>query len=98
MNISTNMPDKAILQNTSRNLKGLNAFLLTPTGKDEAIDEARLCGLADEVIAGSADILTLFGSTGSIGSFTEDERKRAAEVLIKHVNGRVPVVIGTGAV
>jgi 4-hydroxy-tetrahydrodipicolinate synthase len=78
-------------------LGGLLAFLITPTSSDETIDETRLCELADDVIAGGADVLTLFGSTGSIGSFAETERKRAAEVLIKHVKGRVPVMVGTGA-
>jgi 4-hydroxy-tetrahydrodipicolinate synthase len=81
-----------------RSVGGLLTFLVTPLTKDQSIDERRLCSLADEQIAAGVDTLTLFGSTGAIGSFTEEERKRAAEVLVKHVAGRIPVMIGTGAI
>jgi len=81
-----------------REVGGLLTFLVTPIAKDQSIDERRLCSLADEQIQAGADTLTLFGSTGAIGSFTEDERKRAAEALVKHVAGRVPVMLGTGAI
>jgi 4-hydroxy-tetrahydrodipicolinate synthase len=57
-----------------------------------------LCGLADEQIAAVTDGVALFGSTGAVGSFAEEERRRAAEALVYHVAGRVPVMIGTGAI
>jgi 4-hydroxy-tetrahydrodipicolinate synthase len=97
MNIAQTQNTGSTVRASHPKLGGLLAFLITPTSSDESIDETRLCELADDVIAGGADALTLFGSTGSIGSFTEIERKRAAEVLIKHVKGRVPVMVGTGA-
>jgi len=78
-------------------LRGLLTFLVTPTKADGAIDGDRLCGLADEQIAAGVDGLTLFGSTGAIGSFTEAERRVAAETLVRHVAGRATVTIGTGA-
>ncbi len=81
----------------TKDMHGVVSFLLTPTTADGSIDGARLCSLADEQIAAGIDGLTLFGSTGAIGSFTEDERRGAAEVLVRHVAGRVPVMIGTGA-
>lgn len=77
--------------------KGLLTFVLTPTKADGAIDGDRLCRLADEQIAAGVNGLTLFGSTGAIGSFAEPERKEAAEILVRHVKRRVPVMIGTGA-
>ncbi|TXL78783.1 dihydrodipicolinate synthase family protein [Vineibacter terrae] len=81
----------------TKDMNGVVSFLLTPTTADGSIDGERLCRLADEQIAAGIDGLTLFGSTGAIGSFTEDERRGAAEVLVRHVAGRVPVMIGTGA-
>ncbi len=78
--------------------RGLLTFLVTPTTADGSIDAVRLCSLADEQIAAGVDGLTLFGSTGAIGSFAEDERRAAAEALVRHVAGRVPVMIGTGAI
>ena len=82
----------------ARDLRGLLTFLVTPTTADGSIDADRLCSLADEQMAAGVDGLTLFGSTGAIGSFAEDERRVAAEVLVRHVAGRVPVMIGTGAI
>jgi 4-hydroxy-tetrahydrodipicolinate synthase len=78
--------------------RGLLTFVLTPTKADGAIDGERLCRLADEQIAAGVNGLTLFGSTGAIGSFAEPERKEAAEILVRHVKGRVPVMVGTGAI
>jgi len=82
----------------TKTITGVVSFLLTPTTADGSIDGARLCSLADEQIAAGVDGLTLFGSTGAIGSFAEDERRMAAEVLVRHVAGRVPVMVGTGAI
>ncbi|WP_394836586.1 dihydrodipicolinate synthase family protein [Pendulispora rubella] len=77
--------------------EGLVAFSVTPTRPDESIDEDRLCAHIDTLIAAGVDGIAIFGSTGSIGSFSEAERRRVAEVTTKHVGRRVPVAIGTGA-
>jgi len=78
-------------------MQGLIAFSITPLAADESLDEARLCSHLDALIAGGVDGITLFGSTGAIGSFSEDERRRVVEVALPHVAGRVPVMVGTGA-
>jgi 4-hydroxy-tetrahydrodipicolinate synthase len=83
--------------NRTREIKGLIAFSVTPLRADESVDEDRFCSHVDELIAAGVDGIALFGSTGSIGSFTEAERRRVAEVVTRHVNGRVAVAIGTGA-
>lgn len=78
--------------------RGVFAYPLTPTTADGAkVDEGRLRELIDEFIgAGSAGIVVL-GSTGAIGSFTEAERRTIAECAAKHIKGRVPLLLGTGA-
>ena len=82
----------------SKKFRGLNAFLVTPTTEDgERIDEARLRSLIDEQIAAGVDGVTVFGSTGANGSFTEEERKRVIAIAAEHVVGRVPVIAGTGS-
>ncbi|WP_394846952.1 dihydrodipicolinate synthase family protein [Pendulispora brunnea] len=78
--------------------QGLVAFSVTPTRPDESIDEDRWCTHIDTLIEAGVDGVAIFGSTGSIGSFTEAERRRVAEVITKHVARRVPVAIGTGAI
>lgn len=80
----------------SRAIEGVIAFSITPT-KNDRIDEDRLCSHMDDLIRGGVNAITLFGSTGGVGSFSEDERKSAAERAIAHVAGRVPVLVGTGA-
>lgn len=81
----------------TRECKGLFTFLATPTRHDGSIDLARLNEIADDQIAAGVDGVTLFGSTGGIGLFAEEERKEAAASLVEHVAGRVPVMVGTGA-
>ena len=41
--------------------------------------------------------IAILGSTGSNGSFTEKEREELIKVGTKHINGRVPVMAGTGS-
>ena len=82
----------------ARAFQGLVAFSVTPTRPDETIDEDRFCAHIDTLLEAGVDGIALFGSTGSIGSFTEAERRRVAEVITKHVARRVPVAIGTGAI
>ena len=78
--------------------RGLFTFLVTPLSEDgERLDEARLRSLIDEQIAAGVDGLTVFGSTGANGSFTDEERKRVIAVAVEHTAGRVPLVAGTGS-
>ena len=82
----------------SARFRGLFAFLVTPTSGDgEAVDEGRLRALIDLHIEAGMHGLTVFGSTGAIGSFSEEERRRVVAVAARHVAGRVPLVAGTGA-
>jgi 4-hydroxy-tetrahydrodipicolinate synthase len=86
------------MKDISRKFRGLNAFLVTPTSEDgERINETRLRSLIDEQIAAGVDGVTVFGSTGANGSFTEEERKRVIGIAVEHVAGRVPVIAGTGS-
>src|SRR5271165_4382863 len=75
------------------------AFIVTPTSNDgETIDEGRLREAIDYQIAHGVHGLTVFGSTGGIGSFSELERRRVIEVAAKHIDGRVRFLPGTGSI
>jgi 4-hydroxy-tetrahydrodipicolinate synthase len=79
--------------------KGVFAFIVTPTNNDgEAIDEGRLRAAIDYQIAHGVHGLTVFGSTGGMGSFSESERQRVIEVAAKHIDGRVRFLPGTGSI
>ena len=78
--------------------RGVFAYPLTPTKDDGAsVDEARLCELIDEFIDAGARGIVVLGSTGAIGSFSEDERKSLAKTAARHMAGRIPLFVGTGA-
>lgn len=78
--------------------RGVVAYPVTPTKNSGAeVDEARLGSLITTLVESGVHGITVVGSTGAFGSFTESERERIAEVAIATVAGRVPVFVGTGA-
>lgn len=82
----------------SPEFRGVFAYPLTPTRDDGAkVDEKRLCELIDEFLEAGCDGIVVLGSTGAIGSFSEEERKSLAKAAAKHIDGRVPLIVGTGA-
>lgn len=83
---------------TIRYFSGVYAFNVTPSLNDgESIDEVGLRRYIDYQIEAGVDGLTFFGSTGGIGLFTEEERKKVAKIAVEQAAGRVPVIFGIGA-
>ena len=81
-----------------KRLRGVFSFTATPTRDDGAtIDLDRLRSHLDWQIENGVHGICVLGSTGSNGSFTETERQDLIKTTIKHVNGRVPVMAGTGS-
>ncbi|OXS79071.1 dihydrodipicolinate synthase family protein [Domibacillus enclensis] len=50
----------------------------------------------DELLSRQVDGLLLMGSSGEFSSLTIEERKLYVREMIKHINGRVPVMVGVG--
>lgn len=83
---------------SAKRLRGIIGYPVTPMKDDgKEIDENRLRRLLEFLIRGGVHALAVLGSTGSIGSFSEEERRRIAEVTVEHVKGRLPVYVGTGS-
>ena len=84
---------------TTGKFRGVYAFNATPL-KDggDAIDMDGLRGLAEFVVEHGVHGVVVFGSTGSNGSFTSQERLAAAKAAVEQVNGRVPVLSGIGSI
>ncbi|MDI4239000.1 dihydrodipicolinate synthase family protein [Bradyrhizobium sp. Arg237L] len=79
--------------------QGVSAFIVTPTKDDgEALDLAALKRFIDFQIDSGVDGITVFGSTGGIGSFSEQERQQVIETAARHINGRVVLTAGTGSI
>ncbi len=87
------------MKSAAHKFTGVSAFIVTPTKDDgETIDLAALKRFIDFQIENGVDGITVFGSTGGIGSFSEQERQQVIETAAKHINGRVPLTAGTGAI
>jgi 4-hydroxy-tetrahydrodipicolinate synthase len=86
------------MKKIAKNFYGISAFLLTPTKDDgDALDLDALKKLIDLQLECGVESVTVLGSTGGIGSFTEAERRQVTETAAKHINGRVKLIVGTGS-
>ena len=76
--------------------KGVIPALVTPFTKKYEVDEKALKHLLDFVIESGVTSVFPCATTGEFTSMTAEERKRVAEITVDHVNGKVPVITGTG--
>ena len=82
-----------------KGLRGVFSFTATPMRDDGAtIDLDRLRSHLDWQTENGVHGIAVLGSTGSNGSFSEKEREELIRVTVKHVNGRLPVMAGTGSI
>jgi 4-hydroxy-tetrahydrodipicolinate synthase len=81
---------------TDSKIRGVVPILVTPFDENGTIDEASLKNLIDfNIEAGVHGLGVALGS--EIFKFNEAERDLLARAVVKHVAGRVPVIINTGA-
>jgi len=78
--------------------EGILPALVTPfTDDGKTVDGEKLRFLVNHCIELGVHGVVPCGTTGEFVNMTEEERKRVIEVVVDEVNGRVPVVAGTGA-
>lgn len=78
-------------------LSGLSAFPITPSDASGRVDTAALRGLIARLAAAKVDSIGLLGSTGTAIYLSRAERRRAVEATLDEAAGRIPVVVGIGA-
>ncbi len=78
-------------------LQGVFSVLPTPFHGDDALDLDSLRRVIDLFIGCGVNGLTALGVTSEVARLTDRERRIVLETVITHVNGRVPVVVGTTA-
>lgn len=76
---------------------GIFPALLTPFTSDGEVDEAALRRLVDRMVEAGANGLYLCGSTGEGLLLREAERQMVAEIVIEHIDRRIPAIIHVGA-
>lgn len=79
-------------------LKGVIPPIVTPVDADENVDESGLKKVIDYVIDGGVHGVFVLGSNGEFYAFDFENQKRAVEITVQHVNGRVPVYAGASAI
>ncbi|SJM34684.1 hypothetical protein BQ8482_490023 [Mesorhizobium delmotii] len=78
-------------------LSGLSAFPITPTDSDGVVDVLALRKLIARLCAAKVDSIGLLGSTGTYMYLSRAERRRAICEALDETRGRVPLVVGVGA-
>ena len=77
--------------------KGSGVALITPFKTNGEIDYNTLNNLIDFQIENSTDSIIICGTTGESATLTELEHVKCIEACVNHVNGRIPVIAGTGS-
>ena len=81
---------------TSPLFRGTATALVTPFTADDTFDAFAFRHLIDHQIEGGVEALLVLGTTGENSTVSDAERERIVETAIAHVDGRVPVIVGTG--
>ena len=77
--------------------EGSFVALVTPFKDDESLDEAKLKELIEFQINGGTNGIVPCGTTGESPALSAEEHSRVVDLTIETVNGRVPVIAGTGS-
>jgi 4-hydroxy-tetrahydrodipicolinate synthase len=75
---------------------GAATALVTPLDR-EGIVYDQFARLIDWQIESGIDALVVCGTTGEASTLTDEEHRAAISFAVKHVDGRVPVIAGTGS-
>lgn len=75
---------------------GSGVAIVTPFTKD-AVDLDAFGRLIDFQLANGTDAVIVCGTTGEASTMTYGERMRTIEYCVERINGRVPVIAGSGS-
>ncbi len=77
--------------------KGSGVALITPFKKNLKVDYNSLYSLIDYQLNNSTDAIIICGTTGEAPTLTDYEHLKVIEKCIDKVNGKIPVIAGTGS-
>lgn len=81
----------------SHPFRGLAAFPLTPANADGRVNTEALARLLESLAEAGLASIGLLGSTGIYAYLSRDQRRRAVEAANECLQGRVPLIVGIGA-
>lgn len=77
--------------------EGAGVALVTPFKENGEVNYEKLGELVEEQIAGHTDCIVATGTTGESSTMTEEEHLKVIRYVCQVVNGRIPVIAGTGS-
>jgi 4-hydroxy-tetrahydrodipicolinate synthase len=77
--------------------EGSFVALVTPFKDDESLDETKLKELLEFQIEGGTDGIVPCGTTGESPALSDEEHNRVVDFTVQTVDGRTPVLAGTGS-
>jgi 4-hydroxy-tetrahydrodipicolinate synthase len=77
--------------------RGLAAFPITPADQQGVVDVDGVARLTGRLANAGVDSIGLLGSTGTYAYLARAERRRAVQAAVKSVDGKIPLIVGVGA-
>lgn len=86
-----------IMTSGLNNLRGSIVAIITPFDQDENIDFAAFERLLDFHLENGTKAVVVCGTTGETPTLTHEEDEALIEFAVKHIDGKIPVIAGTGS-
>ena len=78
--------------------EGVATALYTPFDPtDKSVDYGAFSRLINRQLSAKVNALVVLGTTGESATVTNEERREIIEFCAKEVNGRIPLIVGTGS-
>lgn len=77
--------------------KGTGTALITPFKTDLSVDYDALKEIVYHQLNGGVNALIVLGTTGESPVIDFEERKKIISLVVEEVNGKIPVIVGTGS-
>ena len=78
-------------------IQGSIVAIVTPFHQDGSVNFSKLGELVDWQIQNGTDGIVALGTTGESATMTDEENDAVCEYVLKRVNGRIPVIVGSGS-
>ena len=76
---------------------GSGVAIVTPMFDDETVNYEKLRELLEEQVAAGTDAIIICGTTGESSTLSEEEHSKVIGFAVQVINGRIPVIAGTGS-
>lgn len=77
--------------------KGTGTALITPFDNDLNVDYDALKKFIRFQVDNNVNFVVVLGTTGEASTIDDEERKKTISCVLEEVNGKIPVVVGTGS-